>query len=55
MDVYKEILQKSALGLLTPPIKSLVLLLFLVIVSILFTMLVLLLKYGLYANISFGY
>jgi len=55
MDVINEIIQNSAIGPLSKGYKSFVLLLFSTIVSVLFTMLVVLLKYGPYMSIKFGY
>lgn len=55
MDVLKEIYWKSALGILPSSVRSLVLLIFSAIVTILFTMLYLLLKHGHYMNVQFGY
>ncbi|MGB5434808.1 MAG: hypothetical protein WBM98_02875 [Maribacter sp.] len=55
MDVINEIIQNSAAGQLSKGYKSLVLLLFSTIVSILLTMLVILLVYGPYMTIRFGY
>ena len=55
MDVINEIIQNSALGTLSRTYKSLVLLLFSTIVSVLFTMLIVLLKYGPYMTIQYGY
>jgi len=55
MDVINEIIQNSAIGPLSNVYKSLVLLLFSTIVSVLFTMLVVLLKYGPYMTIQYGY
>ncbi len=55
MDVINEIIQNSAIGPLSKWYKSLVLLLFSSIVTTLFVMMVLLLKYGPYINIQFGY
>lgn len=55
MDVFKEILNNGPLGLLPFWSKSLVLLLFSVIVSTLITMLTVLVIYGPYMSIQFGY
>ena len=55
MDVINEIIQNSAIGQMSKWYKSLVLLLFSSIVSTLFIMLVLLIKYGPYLTIKFGY
>ncbi|WP_396637817.1 hypothetical protein [Maribacter sp. R77961] len=55
MDVINEIIQKSALGVLSNGYKSLVLILFSTIVTTLVVMLVLLLKYGPHINVQFGY
>ncbi|WP_164721422.1 hypothetical protein [Maribacter sp. MJ134] len=55
MDVINEILQKSALGVLSNAYKSLVLLLFSAIVTTLLTMLVLLITYGSHITVQFGY
>jgi len=55
MDVINEIIQNSAIGPLSRTYKNLVLLLFSTIVSILFTMLVVLLTYGPQLTIQFGY
>lgn len=55
MDVLNDIYQKSALGILPEPLKSLVLFIFSAIVTLLITMLYLLLKHGHYLNVQFGY
>ncbi|WP_180272374.1 hypothetical protein [Maribacter sp. 4U21] len=55
MDVINEILQKSALGVLSNAYKSLVLVLFASIVTTLVIMLLLLLKHGSHINVQFGY
>ena len=55
MDVIKEIIKNSAIGPLSKGYRSFVLLLFSTIVSVLFTMLIVLLKYGPYMTIQFGY
>lgn len=55
MDVIKEILNNGPLGLLSIWSKSMVLLLFSVIVSTLLTMLIVLLRYGNEISIQFGY
>ena len=55
MDVIKEIIQESPAGHLSKGYKSLVLLLFATIVSTLLTMLVVLLTYGPYMTIGYGY
>ncbi|MBT8315034.1 MAG: hypothetical protein KJP26_11295 [Maribacter sp.] len=55
MDVINEIIQNSAIGPLSRTYKSFVLLLFSTIVSLLFVMLIVLLTYGPYMTIQFGY
>ncbi|MGB5820569.1 MAG: hypothetical protein WBG90_13885 [Saonia sp.] len=55
MDVINEIISQSAIGSLSKWYKSLVLLLFSSIVTVLMTMLVILLKYGSQMSIQFGY
>ena len=55
MDVINEIIQNSPAGLLSKGYKSLVLLLFAAIVSVLLVMLVVLLTYGPSMTIRFGY
>lgn len=55
MDVINEIIQNSAIGPLSKWYKSLVLLVFSSIVTTLFVMMVILLRYGPYMNIQFGY
>ncbi|MBD1262892.1 hypothetical protein HZY62_20015 [Maribacter polysiphoniae] len=55
MGVIKEIIQNSPAGHLSRTYKSLVLLLFATIVSVLLTMLVILIAYGPYMTIRFGY
>ncbi|MEO0528523.1 MAG: hypothetical protein AAFZ89_14925 [Bacteroidota bacterium] len=55
MDVINEIIQQSAIGPLSKWYKSLVLLLFSTIVTVLMAMLVILLKYGSQMSIQFGY
>ncbi len=55
MDVIHEIIQNSAIGASSKMYKSMVLLLFATIVSTLFTMLILLLHFGIHTNIRFGY
>lgn len=55
MDVIKEIIQNSPVGHLSRTYKSMVLLLFATIVSVLLTMLVILVSYGPYMSIRFGY
>nr|WP_299342867.1 hypothetical protein [Allomuricauda sp.] len=55
MDVFKEIFENSAAGPLSKGYKTLVVSLFASIVCTLFTMLVILLRYGFEMNIQFGY
>lgn len=55
MDVINEIIRQSAIGPLSKGYKSLVLLLFSSIVTVLMIMLVLLIKNGPHMNIQFGY
>ncbi len=55
MDVINEIIQKSAIGPLSAWHKGMVLSLFVSIVSVLLIMLVLLMLYGPYMTIQFGY
>ncbi len=55
MDVINEIIQNSAIGTISKMYKSMVLLLFATIVSMLFTMFILLLYVGTHTNIQFGY
>lgn len=55
MDVIKEIIQNSAIGPLSKLYKSMVLLLFSTIVTMLGAMLIVLLKYGPQMTIHFGY
>ncbi len=55
MDVINEIIRKSALSLMSKGYKSLVLLLFSAIVSILLTMLMILIIKGPDTIIQFGY
>ncbi len=55
MDVIKEIMNKSALALLFPALKALVLSLFFTIVILLFGMLYYLIRHGAYMNVQFGY
>ncbi len=55
MDVINEIIQNSALGLLSKWYKSIVLLLFSAIVSVLLTMLIILVVNGPDMIIRFGY
>ncbi|MFS4455441.1 hypothetical protein [Maribacter sp. 2304DJ31-5] len=55
MDVLNEIIQNSAIGPFSKVYKSIVLLLFSAIVSILLAMLVVLLKHGPNMTIQFGY
>ncbi|MEM9001312.1 MAG: hypothetical protein AAGB24_13690 [Bacteroidota bacterium] len=55
MDVIKEIIQESAIGPTSNWCKGLVLSLFSAIAATLLVMLVVLLLYGPYTNIQFGY
>ncbi len=55
MDVINEIIQHSAIGPLSKIYKSMVLLLFTFIVSMLTAMLIVLLTYGSHFTIQFGY
>lgn len=55
MDVINEIIQNGPVGLLSKGLKSAVLLLFAIIVSVLLTMLVVLIAYGPSMTIRFGY
>ncbi len=55
MDVIRDIVQYSAISTLTKWYKSLVVLIFTLIVVMLLTMLFLLLKNGSEANITYGY
>jgi hypothetical protein len=55
MDVFKEIVQYSALGMMSKWYKNLVLLLFSTIVTILLTMLAILIVKGPEMTIQFGY
>ncbi|MFH6603848.1 hypothetical protein ACEZ3G_10205 [Maribacter algicola] len=55
MDVFSEIIQKSALGIMSRPYKAATLLLFSAIVTMLMTMLVILLIHGPAMVIRFGY
>lgn len=55
MDVINEIIQHSAIGPLSKIYKSLVLLLFSLIITMLTGMLIVLLTYGSHFTIQFGY
>lgn len=55
MDVINEIIQNSAIGTLSKVYKSMILLLFSTIVTMLGIMMVVLLKYGSHMTIQFGY